>query len=153
MKTVNYKDLGAGILFFILGASFSVGAWGYRMGTAARMGPGYFPFWLGVILTAIGLIVAFNAIRHTSKEERLEPWALWPLSIILVSTLLFGLLLPYAGLVVSVLVLVIGSSLACSDNSWRSIMTTAFVLLALSLALFVWLLDLQFAMWPAFLGR
>jgi Tripartite tricarboxylate transporter TctB family. len=153
MKTVNHKDVGAGLLFIVLGASFAIGAWGYRMGTAARMGPGYFPFWLGIILAVIGIIVAFNALRQTSEGEVLERWALRPLFIILLSAILFGLLLPYAGLIVSVLVLVIGSSLACSDGSWRSIFLTALVLLALSLVLFVWLLDLQFAIWPVFLNR
>lgn len=152
MKTVNHKDVGAGILYIVLGASFAIGAWGYRMGSAARMGPGYFPFWLGVILAVIGMIVAFNALRHTNEGAALERWALRPLSIILLSAVAFGLLLPYAGLIVSVVVLVIGSSLASSDNSWRSIVLTALVLLALSLALFVWLLDLQFAIWPIFLN-
>ncbi|MDR6756417.1 hypothetical protein J2Y48_001707 [Mycoplana sp. BE70] len=152
MKTVNHKDVGAGLLFIVLGASFAIGAWGYRMGTAARMGPGYFPFWLGVILAVIGAIVTYNALRNTTEGEALERWALRPLLVILLSAVVFGFLLPYAGLLVSVLVLVIGSSFASTDFSWRSTLLTALVLLALSLVLFVWLLHLQFAMWPVFLN-
>lgn len=151
MKTVNHKDVGAGLLFMMLGAGFAIGAWGYRMGTAARMGPGYFPFWLGVILAVIGAIVTYNALRNSTEGEALERWALRPLIIILLSAVLFGFLLPYAGLVVSLIALVIGSSFASSDFSWRSTLLTALVLLALALVLFVWLLNLQFVIWPVFL--
>ncbi|MCS0503716.1 tripartite tricarboxylate transporter TctB family protein [Ancylobacter mangrovi] len=150
MKTVNHRDVGAGLLYVVLGLAFTIGASGYRMGTAARMGPGYFPFWLGVILTVIGAVVIFNAVRSRVAAEPMERWSMRGLFTVLACVVAFGFLLPHAGLIVSVLFLVIGVSFAGPDFSWRVALATAAVLLALTLALFVWLLDLQFTIWPPF---
>jgi len=50
----NKKDFGAGIMYMVFGLFFALNALNYKMGTAAKMGPGYFPFWLGALLTALG---------------------------------------------------------------------------------------------------
>src|SRR3546814_2673111 len=51
MLIKNKQDFWSGIMFTAVGAAFALGARGYAMGTSARMGPGYFPFWLGIALT------------------------------------------------------------------------------------------------------
>ncbi len=58
MKVTNQKDFWAGIMFIAFGAFFSIHGREYKFGEAARMGPGYFPTALGVILVVIGLILA-----------------------------------------------------------------------------------------------
>ena len=44
MQLRNKQDFWSGVMFVALGVGFALGATSYSMGTAARMGPGYFPF-------------------------------------------------------------------------------------------------------------
>jgi hypothetical protein len=64
----------------------------------------------------------------------------------------FGLLLTTAGLVVSVVALVIGSSLASHEFTWRATLLNTVVLVGFALIVFVYGLGLQFPVWPAFVG-
>jgi len=52
----NKKDFGAGIMYMVFGLFFALNALNYKMGTAAKMGPGYFPFWLGALLLPWGFL-------------------------------------------------------------------------------------------------
>ena len=94
MEIKSHKDFFAGIMFLVVGLAFAWGATTYNVGTGARMGPGYFPFWLGIILLAIGIIVLLNALRGTAdgKEVRISLKSL----IVFVAMMGFSLL---AGLV------------------------------------------------------
>ena len=76
MKIRNQRDFGAGIMFIVVGIFFAVIALQYRMGTAAKMGPGYFPFWLGVLMTALGLIILLSSLSKKSNEEKMPKWNL-----------------------------------------------------------------------------
>lgn len=57
MRIKDQKDFYAGLMFIIFGGLTMWLSQSYNMGTAARMGPGYFPFWLGGTLAALGAIV------------------------------------------------------------------------------------------------
>jgi hypothetical protein len=152
MKIVRQKDFAAGLLYMAVGTAFAVASWGYRMGTASRMGPGYFPFWLGILMAVIGALVLFGALRAHAEPETLERWALKPLFVIIASVVVFGLLLTTAGLVVSVVALVIGSSLASPEFTWRATLLNTIVLIGFALIVFVYGLGLQFPVWPAFVA-
>jgi len=58
----NQKDFGAGLMYMVVGIFFAYLASQYQMGTPAKMGPGYFPFWIGVLLAAIGLLVLIKSL-------------------------------------------------------------------------------------------
>jgi hypothetical protein len=152
MKIVRQKDFAAGLLYMAVGTAFAVASWGYRMGTASRMGPGYFPFWLGILMAVIGALVLFGALRAHAEPETVERWALKPLFVIIASVVVFGLLLTTAGLVVSVIALVVGSSLASPEFTWRATLLNTIVLIGFALIVFVYGLGLQFPVWPAFVG-
>jgi hypothetical protein len=152
MKIVRQKDFAAGLLYMAVGTAFAVASWGYRMGTASRMGPGYFPFWLGILMAVVGALVLFGALRAHAEPETVERWALKPLFVIVASVVVFGLLLTTAGLVVSVVALVIGSSLASHEFTWRATLLNTVVLIGFALIVFVYGLGLQFPVWPAFVG-
>jgi hypothetical protein len=62
MRIKDQKDFYAGLVFIVFGGLAMWLSTTYNMGTAARMGPGYFPFWLGGVLAALGAIVAFKAL-------------------------------------------------------------------------------------------
>jgi hypothetical protein len=59
----SQKDFFSGLMFMVVGGLFAWGATSYSVGTAARMGPGYFPFMLGLILVALGALVTVNALK------------------------------------------------------------------------------------------
>ena len=54
MRIKNGKDFWAGVMFVGLGFAFMLGSLNYPIGSATRMGPGYFPAVLGGLLALIG---------------------------------------------------------------------------------------------------
>ena len=61
MKIRNMKDFLAGLMFIAFGAAAAGLAQNYNMGTAARMGPGYFPTVLGGVLAVLGVIILMES--------------------------------------------------------------------------------------------
>jgi hypothetical protein len=104
------KDFWAGVLYIAFGAAaFWIGR-DYPMGTAGRMGAGYFPTILSIILMLIGLFSSARAF--TQEGVAVGTIALKPLVLVVGSTALFGFLLPTAGLVIALIVLIMTSAVA-----------------------------------------
>ncbi|MDP3170649.1 MAG: tripartite tricarboxylate transporter TctB family protein, partial [Polaromonas sp.] len=61
MNIKNQKDFFAGLMFMGVGVAFAWGATNYNVGTGARMGPGYFPLMLGVLMAVIGAAITFTS--------------------------------------------------------------------------------------------
>ena len=150
----NKKDFWAGVIFLFFGTATMVLATGYRIGTAARMGPGYFPFVLGGVLAVLGLIIAVRSLVLGARAERIAPMHLRPVLCVLIAVVLFGLLLPSLGLALSTVTLVVLSSLGSHEFKLREALLSSAVLLIISLALFVYFLKIQAPAWPVlFFGR
>ena len=62
MNIKSQKDFFSGLMFMVVGVAFAWGASNYTIGSGARMGPGYFPLALGVLLTLLGGIITFKAL-------------------------------------------------------------------------------------------
>ncbi|MEC3764888.1 MULTISPECIES: tripartite tricarboxylate transporter TctB family protein [Cupriavidus] len=152
MRIRSQKDFASGLMFILVGFGFSWVARGYSMGTAAKMGPGYFPFWLGIVLALLGVLVLFGSLSSKSEEDSLARWDIKTLLWILGSVVLFGLLLKPLGMVLSVLVLVLVSSMASHEFSWKGAILNAVILVLISLGAFVYGINLQMPVWPAFLA-
>lgn len=148
----NQKDFGAGCIFVLAGAGFAIGAMGYRVGDAARMGPGWFPLWIGVLLVLIGLVTAISSLRANASPEQVKRPGFASLAWILGAVVLFGMLLQPAGLVVSLLVLVVVSSMGSHEFRWRTAIINAVVLTVFSVGVFIHGINLQIGLWPAFLN-
>jgi hypothetical protein len=156
----SQKDFFAGLLFTIMGGSFAYGASTYQVGDAARMGPGYFPLLLGIILSLMGLAVMVNSfISGPPGGDRIGKWAFRPLSLVLAANVLFGVLLvglpsiglPGMGLVVAIFGLVIVASFAGETFILKEVLILSVILAIGSYLAFVKLLNLQFPVWPAFI--
>jgi Tripartite tricarboxylate transporter TctB family len=143
------KDFWAGLMFIAFGSgAIAIGA-NYPLGTAARMGPGYFPRILGVLLVALGLLMS---IRALFLEGEGIPKSMWkPLILVLGSVALFGMLLPRSGLVVATLALILTASCASHEFTWRASMLSGALLAALSVMVFHYGLGLPFTLWPSFI--
>ncbi len=152
MHIRNQKDFWAGLLFAAFGLFFSGVGTRYTFGTAARMGPGYFPTVLGIILIILGVVIALGALSPKAEEQRVQKFS-WPtILLVLGSVVLFGLLLQRAGLVISLAAVVIVSSYASHEFGWKATLVNTVVLIALCMAVFVYALSLQFPLWPTFLA-
>jgi len=152
LRIRSQKDFASGLMFILVGFGFSWVARGYSMGTAAKMGPGYFPFWLGVVLALLGALVLWSSLSSKTEEDQLARWDIKTLLWILGSVVLFGLLLKPLGMVLSVLVLVLVSSMASHEFSWKGAVLNAIVLVLISVGAFVYGINLQMPVWPAFLA-
>jgi drug/metabolite transporter (DMT)-like permease len=153
MKIKSQKDFWAGLMFVVVGLAFAWGATSYSFGSSARPGPGYFPFGLGILLALLGALVLLSAL--TIETEDGEPvgrigWR--PLGIIVGSIVLFGVLLPWGGMVIALPVLVITSALAGDEFHWLEALINSIVLTLLSYAIFIWGLGLTIPVWPKFVG-
>ncbi|AZG13717.1 MULTISPECIES: tripartite tricarboxylate transporter TctB family protein [Cupriavidus] len=152
MRIRSQKDFASGLMFILVGLGFSFVARGYSMGTAAKMGPGYFPFWLGIVLAILGALVLWGSLSSKGEDDQLARWDLKILLWILGSVVLFGLLLKPLGMVLSVVVLVLVSSMASHEFSWKGAVLNAIILVLISLGAFVYGINLQMPVWPAFLA-
>jgi hypothetical protein len=145
----NQRAFACGALFLAFAIFFFVTALSYPAGTVARMGPGYFPRLLAIVLAAIGLVVILGAMKSSAEPQALRKWDLKGLAWVTGSVVLFGALLFPLGLIGALLVLIMVSSRASHEFTWIGALATAAVLIALCLAVFVYGLGLQLPVWPS----
>jgi hypothetical protein len=160
VKIKSQKDFFAGLMFTVVGIAFGWGATTYSVGTGARMGPGYFPLMLGILLAILGIIVIFTALTiETVDGEHVGKIAWRPLGYIIGANLVFGILLgglpsfglPAMGLIAAIYALVLIAGLAGEHYSVKSSLILATILAVGSYVAFVVLLKLQFQVWPTFI--
>lgn len=148
----NQRAFASGALFLAFAIFFFVEALAYPAGTAAKMGPGYFPRLLAIVLAAIGLIVIFSALKPAAESQVLRKWDFKGLAWVTGSVVLFGALLFPLGLVGALFVLIMVSSQASHEFTWTGALANAAVLIALCLAVFVYGLGLPLPVWPSLLN-
>ena len=151
LRIRNQKDVAAGLIYVATGAAFSLGALNYKLGDPARMGPGWFPFAIGILLVLVGLATAAAGMRPHAPEERVERPSLGPLFWVIGAVVLFGLLLQPLGLVAALAALVLVSSRASHEFTWQATLVLAAALILFSSGVFIWGLGLQIPLWPGFL--
>lgn len=153
MKIKSQRDFASGIMFLTVGIAFAIGATTYSFGNSARPGPGYFPLLLGIILCILGAIVLFTSLTIESEGGApIGDLAFKPLGLILGAVALFGFLLPVAGLVVAVPVLIWVASLAGDEYHWKGTLIMCVVLTFFSWLVFVKGLALTIPVLPPALG-
>ncbi len=160
MNIKSQKDFFSGLMFTVVGGAFAYGATSYTVGTGARMGPGYFPLVLGVILALLGALVMFKSlVVETADGEKIGSWAWKPLFFIICGNLLFGILLgglpslklPAMGLIAAIFGTTIVVSKAGDVFVLKEVLILSTVLSIGSYLAFVVLLKLQFPVWPTFI--
>jgi len=140
------KDLVAGLLFIATGIAAIAIATKYTLGTAARMGPGYFPRILGILMIVLGAILALRSLRVSGPP--LPGWKWRPVLVTLGSVVMFGLIVNHAGLVVSTILLIVMASAASHEFRPREAVISGIALAALAVGVFVIGLKLQISIWP-----
>ena len=160
MKIKSQRDFFSGLMFMGVGIAFAWGATTYTVGTGARMGPGYFPLMLGILLAIIGAVMAFKAtVVETVGGDKIGKWAWKPLVFILLANFTFGVLLgglpsigvPAMGLIIAIYALTIIAGMAGDQFSLKSSILLATALAIGSYVAFIWALKLQIQVWPTFI--
>ena len=160
MHIKSQKDFFSGLMFLVVGVAFAWGATTYNVGEGARMGPGYFPLMLGILLAVLGLAILFESlVVETEDGEKIGSIAWKPLTFIIASNLAFGVLLgglpkfgiPAMGLIAAIYALVFIASFAGDRFIAKETAILSTVLAVLSYVTFVWALKLQFQVWPSFI--
>jgi hypothetical protein len=136
--TFNVKDIGAGLIFIAIGLLFGLGSTGLEIGTALRMGPGYFPLVLAALLVALGLAIVAYGFGHTATGRLVVPWR--GLFLILAAPVVFGLTVRGLGLVPAIVLVALISAFASRRMSVPlalalSLGLTVFCVLVFSLGL------------------
>lgn len=144
------KDLLAGLMFIVIGVVFFVGAYNYQMGTAARMGPGYFPRILGGVMAVLGVIVAGIGLKNQAQWAATEGigWTWKPVFIVTLAVVLFGATLPSLGMVIAIILLTMLSGFAAHDKNYRELAIITVIMCLFCAAVFVWGLKLQMKLFP-----
>jgi hypothetical protein len=149
----NRRDFYAGIMFLIFGLVFFGLAYEYQMGTAAKMGPAYFPKVLGGILAVLGLIILFGAFSLKAQKLNVEKFDIPISGYILGSIILFALALNYLGFVAALIILIFVASRASHEFKLRDTLISMVVLAIASYGIFILGLQLQMPVWPKFLAQ
>ncbi|HZQ73698.1 MAG TPA: tripartite tricarboxylate transporter TctB family protein [Burkholderiales bacterium] len=148
MKIKSPKDFWSGIMFAGFGLFFML--WSlehYQMGTAVRMGPGYFPAVLGGLLTVLGLIVLAGGLAV--QGPAVPQFHFRPLLFISVGVVLYGYLMKPLGLVGATAALVYVSAYGGHEFKWKEVTILYVILFVFSWLVFVKGLTLPFPIWPA----
>ncbi len=144
MKIKSQVDFFAGLMFLVVGGLFAIGAQKYNVGSAARMGPGYFPMLLGILLAVLGAGIIAYAMAHNPAHgkdgDKVGSWAWKPLFFVLGANVLFGICLgglpsiklPAFGLVIGIFILVSVGGLADKTNQPRAMLKGFFLAIPLT---------------------
>ena len=142
------QDLGAGAVFLLIGAAGAYFGNDLAFGTAARMGPGYFPVLLSWLIIIIGVIVAFRGV--TIEGPPIEPVQLRPMLFVVAAILMFGYLIDALGLGLTAITLTVVAAYARRDASFSEALLLGAALAIFAVLVFVYALSQPL---PAWWGR
>jgi len=146
----NPRDFWAGVMFLATGALFAGIALTYKLGTAARMGPGFFPFFLGLILAALGVGILVTGLRQKNAGPTVDKFHWGPIFWVLMPIVAFGFGLKIVGMIVMGLFVVIVSSLGSEEFKLRPTVWLAIGLVIFCSLAFVFGLKLPIPLCPSF---
>ena len=141
------KDLLSGVMFSVFGLGAAIIASGYGFGSPARMGPGFFPIVVGVLLAAMGIALIVQSLRHPETDEPVERLHLRPLFFISAAIASFGILMEDRGLIAALVALIVIARFAGREGSVAELIAMVIVLIAVSVGIFVYGLNIYLRLW------
>jgi Tripartite tricarboxylate transporter TctB family len=142
------QDFWTGFAFLAFGGLTAIGSLSYPLGTTARMGPGYFPMMLGILLAAIGAIILFRSFRSEAGGQVAR------INLLLVFRLLlavaaFGFLLNSLGMILTAFIVIFLAAWAGPEFELGEALVLAAVLSMAAWLIFVYALKQTMPVWPA----
>ena len=142
--TANKRFL-SGIMFLVIGSVAIYIAQDYPMGSALRMGPGYFPIVLGGVMIAFGI---WELIIGSIKPDPVKGnWSVRALIVLPLSAVVFGVMMEHVGFVAALIALMLSSALASQEfKFWEQLILAIGVTIG-SVGLFIYGLGLPYPLW------
>ncbi len=144
----NNQDFWAGLMFFVIGAAAVLVARDYPFGRLLRMGSGFFPTLLGVILMLFGIYIMAKGLRRNEKIQ--GNWSVRAVIVLPLITVLFGVLMDRAGFIPALAVLAFGSAAASQEFKWGEVLLLTAFMTVLSVAVFILGLGLPYPLIKGF---
>lgn len=141
------RDYYAGGLMILLGVGAAVTGSGYKFGTLARMGPGFMPVVLGVVLAFMGILIAGTALGSSEPDDKKflpdnPQWFGW--LCIIAGPVLFIVLGQFGGMIPAVFACVFVSALGDKTATYKSSFFLALAVTVFGVLLFHYLLNIPF---------
>jgi hypothetical protein len=131
------QDLGAAILFVLLGCICLWLGRDYRYGTLARMGPGFFPLTLSWLLIGFGVVIGALAFSFNEGPKVTIPnWR--GLLIVIVAIILFGMLINSAGLLITAFIVPLVAAFASTEVRRKEAVILSLLVSIACVAVFVY---------------
>jgi hypothetical protein len=124
-------------LFAGFGLAFAVGAVFYPIGSAARMGPGFFPLLVGGLLVGLGLLIVLRPEGLDAEGDGLGGVTWRGLALIPMSIIVFALTVRGLGLVPSLLGTIVLAALATRETRPIGAVILAIGITVLSVLIFI----------------
>jgi hypothetical protein len=140
IRIKNQQDFWAGLMFIAFGLAAIFIARDYPYGTAMRMGPGYFPTWVGAMLILLG--AAVSAVSFRLEEGHITPFAWKPMILLSLSFIVFGYGIDHVGFVPALVGVIILSAAAGKRFRLLEVLLLTVVLVLLELGIFVYGIEL-----------
>jgi hypothetical protein len=138
------RDYYGGVLMALIGAGVVFKGLGYQVGSLTQMGPGYFPVVVGLVLAAMGLLIAIGARRQAPTAPGVRHPAEWRGWIcIILANIAFVVLGRYGGLIPATFAVTFIAALGDRQNNLKSAILLALAMVVVSVVVFFWGLQLQ----------
>jgi len=148
VRVKSPQDIGAGVVFLLIGGAGIYFGSDLTFGTAGRMGPGYFPMLLSGLIIVVGLAVGFQGL--TIEGPPIDPVQLRPISFIIAAILIFGFLIERIGLALTAILLTIFAAYARPEVKLSETILLGVGLAMFTVVVFVYVLGQAL---PAWWGR
>lgn len=141
-QLADNKDFLSGLLFIFIGGIGFYIALSYPFGDVLRMGPGFFPRILSIILIAFGVVTMIRGVRSGQKVQ--GAWGWFPLALLTAALILFGWLMEHAGMIPALIVLFFVTAYAGHEFKVKEVLILTAIMCLFATAVFVWGLGLPY---------
>lgn len=142
MKITSPEDFWSGVMFITFGVIAIIIAQNYPMGSAIRMGPGYFPTAIGLCLVGLGIVIAL--MGFTAKGEGIGRFPWRAMAFLVTGFAAFAWGIDGFGFVPALAILILLASLAGGEHRWKEVVVEALILIVGCWAIFIYGLELPF---------
>jgi putative tricarboxylic transport membrane protein len=146
LHITSVQDFGAGIIFMGFGALAAALAPRYGIGTALRMGPGYFPLVLGGLMFVIGAVLLVRSVRIVEKQPL--PPRLRPFAAVIGAAAVFAATVDVAGIVVCSVATLAITYAGMREGNRRELLLLCVGMTTAVCAVFVYVLGMPLSLWP-----
>jgi len=146
MRAKFGQDFWAGLMFVAFGAVAIAIARGYKLGTAAHMGPAYMPIAVGALLVVFGVAMTARSLARGSQGVGTLAWS--AAALVLLSVLVFAFLVRFIGLAITTVLLALLCRIAGRYWQWKESVLLAVGLAIMVVLIFLKGLGMSLPLWP-----